>query len=326
MTGFVMSDWLPPQQGVVPRLRVGQRWISILWALPIMAVQRLLARYRRSAGSLRTLPGVPAQGVHHEIPRHRPVHRTLGVTRAFRVWLRLQHFPEHALHDVHHSRQGSRSSPIIRGCIGRRDCTPGTEWFRFQHAVPKDRVWTSKDDSVTIPKWLGIPGVRHSIGLARWWHFSIVLLWTINGVAFYLLIFATGQWLRLVPVTHLGVFSPARSRPRFQYLARCRFLRVHQLDELQQLATTRVFHHGVRCRPARGRHRLDAEPGDRQSARLGREDLQSPGGPNDPLWRAVLVSAFHLRPRGSWCSSPASDRTPIICSPAVNEPLAGSDF
>ena len=82
-----------------------------------------------------------------------------------------------------------------------RDCTPGTEWFRFQHAVPKDRVWTSKDDSVTIPKWLGIPGVRHSIGLARWWHFSIVLLWTINGVAFYVLIFVTGQWLRLVPMT-----------------------------------------------------------------------------------------------------------------------------
>ena len=25
----------------------------------------------------------------------------------------------------------------------------------------------------TLPGWLGIPGIRHSIGLARWWHFSI---------------------------------------------------------------------------------------------------------------------------------------------------------
>ena len=63
---------------------------------------------------------------------------------------------------------------------------------------------------MTVPGWLGIPGVRHSIGLARWWHFSIVMLWTINGIAFYVLIFTTGQWLRLVPVTW-GVFPAALS-------------------------------------------------------------------------------------------------------------------
>ena len=33
----------------------------------------------------------------------------------------------------------------------KRDCTPGTDWFRFQNPVPKGRVWTSKDDSVTFP-------------------------------------------------------------------------------------------------------------------------------------------------------------------------------
>ena len=63
---------------------------------------------------------------------------------------------------------------------------------------------------MTVPGWLAIPGVRHSIGLARWWHFSIVMLWTINGIAFYVLIFATGQWLRLIPVTW-GVFPAALS-------------------------------------------------------------------------------------------------------------------
>ena len=49
----------------------------------------------------------------------------------------------------------------------KRDCTPGTEWFRFQTAVSTGRIWTAKDDSVTLPAWLGIPGIRRSIGLAR---------------------------------------------------------------------------------------------------------------------------------------------------------------
>jgi methionine sulfoxide reductase catalytic subunit len=30
----------------------------------------------------------------------------------------------------------------------RRDSTPGTEWFRFQHEVPKDRIWTSKAEGI----------------------------------------------------------------------------------------------------------------------------------------------------------------------------------
>lgn len=70
---------------------------------------------------------------------------------------------------------------------------------------------------MTIPGWLGIPGIRHSIGLARWWHFSVNLLWTINGVAFYVLLFATDQWRRLVPTTW-AVFPNAASTA-LQYLS-----------------------------------------------------------------------------------------------------------
>jgi hypothetical protein len=43
-----------------------------------------------------------------------------------------------------------------------RDCTPGSDWFRFQ--VPKGRIWTATDDSVTLPTWLGIPGLRVIFG------------------------------------------------------------------------------------------------------------------------------------------------------------------
>ena len=85
--------------------------------------------------------------------------------------------------------------------------TPGTAWLRLRGPVPPDRldpveatrVWTAKDDSVSLPKWIGIPGVRHTIGLARWWHFTFDALWLLNGIVFYVLLFATGQWRRIVP-------------------------------------------------------------------------------------------------------------------------------
>jgi hypothetical protein len=32
-----LSHWLPPQIGVVPRIRIGKHWINVLWALPIGA-------------------------------------------------------------------------------------------------------------------------------------------------------------------------------------------------------------------------------------------------------------------------------------------------
>jgi sulfoxide reductase catalytic subunit YedY len=29
----LLNNWLPPQVGVVPKMRIGQRWINVLWAL-----------------------------------------------------------------------------------------------------------------------------------------------------------------------------------------------------------------------------------------------------------------------------------------------------
>jgi DMSO/TMAO reductase YedYZ molybdopterin-dependent catalytic subunit/thiosulfate reductase cytochrome b subunit len=80
-----------------------------------------------------------------------------------------------------------------------------------------DTVWTAKEDSVALPKQLGLPGFRHSVGLARWWHFSFDFLWLINGVLFIVLLFCTDQWKRLVP-TSLDVFPNALSTA-LQYLS-----------------------------------------------------------------------------------------------------------
>ena len=65
--------------------------------------------------------------------------------------------------------------------------------------MPKDRLWTAKDDSRYLSPWIGLPGYRHTIGMARHWHFLSVLFWVGNGVVFVLLLFATDQWRRLVP-------------------------------------------------------------------------------------------------------------------------------
>jgi methionine sulfoxide reductase catalytic subunit len=205
-----LNAWLPPQAGVVPKIRIGQRWINVLWLLPIVFV--LLVIGVAVAQALRELPAVQNFLVRYPgIPRS-----AVAVTSGFPVWLRLLHFLN-LLFMTFIVRAGVQILADHPRLYWKRDCTPGTEWFRFQKAVPTGRIWTAKDDSVTLPAWLGIPGIRHSIGLARWWHFSITLLWMINGVVFYILLFATGQWLRLVPTTW-EVFPNAISTA-LQYLS-----------------------------------------------------------------------------------------------------------
>jgi DMSO/TMAO reductase YedYZ molybdopterin-dependent catalytic subunit/thiosulfate reductase cytochrome b subunit len=71
-------------------------------------------------------------------------------------------------------------------------------------------LWTAKQDSISLPQQVGLPGLRHSIGLARWWHLGVDVLWLANGLVFYVLIFSTGHWRRIVP-TSWNVFPDALS-------------------------------------------------------------------------------------------------------------------
>lgn len=205
-----LSHWLPPQEGTVPRIRIGRRWINILWVLPLGFTLGVIAV--AVAQGLRELPAVQDFLVRY--PGAPPSAPT--VTAGFPAWLRIQHFLNF-LFMAFIIRAGIQVLADHPRLYWKRDCTPGTEWFRFQKAVPTGRVWTAKDDSVTLPGWLGIPGTRHSIGLARWWHFSFGLLWIVNGVVVYALLFWSGQWVRLVPTTW-EVFPNAASTA-LQYLS-----------------------------------------------------------------------------------------------------------
>jgi thiosulfate reductase cytochrome b subunit len=205
-----LSHWLPPQEGVTPRIRLGERWINVLWALPVAFLLLLLGVV--GAQLLRQLPAVQ-----DFVLRYPGVPSSAhAVTSGFPIWLRALHFLN-LFFMVFIIRAGVQILADHPRLYWKRDCTPGTEWFRFQKEVPRDRIWTAKDDSVTLPGWLGLPGIRHSIGLARWWHFSTTLLWMINGVVFYVLLFSTDQWLRIVPTTW-AVFPNAASTA-LQYLS-----------------------------------------------------------------------------------------------------------
>jgi sulfoxide reductase catalytic subunit YedY len=81
-------------------------------------------------------------------------------------------------------------------------CAPGTEWIRFTPIkIPKGKYWTAKEDARYISPVLGLPGYRHTIGIARVWHFLTVPFFILNGIVFIFLLFFTNQWKRLVPVS-----------------------------------------------------------------------------------------------------------------------------
>lgn len=98
-----------------------------------------------------------------------------------------------------------------------RNSTPGRDWFRIQKPVPPDPLWTAKKDSIGLPGQVGLPGLRHSIGLARWWHLGIDVLWLGNGLIFYVLIFSTGHWRHLVPTSWAVI--PNAGSVLIQYLS-----------------------------------------------------------------------------------------------------------
>lgn len=81
-------------------------------------------------------------------------------------------------------------------------CTPGSEWIRFTPLkVPRDRLWTAKDDARYLSPLVSTPGYRHTVGVARVWHFINVHGFILTGVFFVAMLFATEQWQRLVPTS-----------------------------------------------------------------------------------------------------------------------------
>jgi len=192
-----LAEWaggLPQVNGTAPHVRVGRRWFSLVWLLPIGVV--LLVVGIAVCQGLRTLGWVQDFIADYPGTKTEPPPSYSG----FPWWLRWQHF-FNLFFMMFIIRAGVQILADHPRLYWNRHSTPGTEWFRFNKPVPEDRIWTAKDDSVRLPGWLGLPGIRHSIGLARWWHFGFDSLWLVNGVIFYVLLFSSGQWRRIVPTS-----------------------------------------------------------------------------------------------------------------------------
>ena len=134
---------------------------------------------------------------------------TLGVAdpaepsgpHGFPLWIRLSHYLNF-LFLVLLTRSGLQILMEHPRLYWRVHCTPGTEWIRFTPLeVPKDRVWTSKDDSRYLTPWIGLPGGRHTVGIARHFHFLTAILWALTGVFFVSGLLITKQWERIVPMS-----------------------------------------------------------------------------------------------------------------------------
>ncbi len=203
---IVVDKWaggIDQNMASIPSIRLGRKWISVGWfaaisvvlLLVLIAVAQQLLTYDWMQNFLVEYPGTATT--------YAP-----AVTDGFPAWLRWQHLFNivFMMFIIRAGLQIFADHPRLYLDGGSR---PGSEWLRMRGPVPADRmdpadpvnVWTAKDDSVALPANVGLPGFRHSIGLARWWHFSFDLFWLINGIVFYILLFSTGQWQRIVPVS-----------------------------------------------------------------------------------------------------------------------------
>ena len=149
---------------------------KLLWALPaavvVLALIVLAARiFRDSATGQAFLTQYPGQS---ELPA--------GAPTGFPAWLNFQHFLNAFFIVL-----------IIRtGWLVRTTQRPAAYWTRKNTGLIRTKKSPTK---ISIDLWL---------------HLSLDALWTLNGVIFIVLLFVTGQWMRLVPTTW-AVFPNAAS-------------------------------------------------------------------------------------------------------------------
>lgn len=83
-------------------------------------------------------------------------------------------------------------------------------WLKFtKKQMPKDELWTSKDEEESFHSWLAMPGHRN-LGLGRHWHFAALIGWILTGLVYVVLLFTAGEWQRLIP-TSWSIFPQAWS-------------------------------------------------------------------------------------------------------------------
>lgn len=143
------------------------RWFPLVWVIPALLVAFLVVVLL--ANWLRGLPGI--QSFMTDFPGRSALPESAPV--GFPAWLAWQHFLNAFLIIF-----------VIRsGWAIRTTKRPAAYWTRNNTGILRTK------------------GQPERISLNHWFHISIDVLWLLNGLVFYILIFATGQWMRIVPVS-----------------------------------------------------------------------------------------------------------------------------
>ena len=124
-----------------------------------------------------------------------------GTPQGFPAWLRLAHYVNFLFLSllIRSGLQILMDHPRLYWNV---HCTPTTEWLRLTPVkTPPGPMWTAKDDARYLSPWIGLPGRRHTVGMARHWHFLSALFWVANGVVFVVLLLSGDQWKRLIPTS-----------------------------------------------------------------------------------------------------------------------------
>ncbi|HEY5380837.1 MAG TPA: molybdopterin-dependent oxidoreductase [Acidobacteriaceae bacterium] len=147
-------------------------------------------------------------GLPHLAPTTASIEGTASGPHGFPFWIRWSHFANFFFLCML-IRSGLSILMDHPRLYWNDHCTPGTEWIRFTPLrVPTDRLWTAKDDARYLSPMVSTPGYRHTVGIARSWHFITVYGFVLTGVFFVIGLLTSTQWQRLIP-TSTGVFVQA---------------------------------------------------------------------------------------------------------------------
>jgi len=151
-------------------------WFKLLWIVPIVLVLVALIvlgaqAFRASTAGIDFLKTYPGRS---ELPSWAPV--------GFPAWLEWQH--------------------VLSAFFILLIVRTGIQ-VRTTRRPPA--YWTRKNQGLLKTK-----GQPVRISLSLWLHLTVDVLWILNGALFYVLLFATGQWVRIIPV-HWDVFPNAIS-------------------------------------------------------------------------------------------------------------------
>lgn len=141
------------------------KWRTLAWTVPAGIL--LLAALVLAAKLLRALPDVQSFIIDFPGETHLPENAPVG----FPSWLAWQHFLN-SLFLLLIIRTGIQVRTVQR---------PAAHWTRNNSGLIRTK------------------GRPEKISLNLWLHLTMDFLWVLNGLVFFILIFATGQWMRIVP-------------------------------------------------------------------------------------------------------------------------------